>query len=110
MASLQSVSLECPGVTSAGAFSFEEKLLPGFECPRCGEAVHRSHSHGFGEKLVKAATRYRLYRCHECGWRGWLAKETPRRGAVWLRAIGRGVLVLAVIVFVTLLALYLTTY
>ncbi|HXG67818.1 MAG TPA: hypothetical protein VNO70_22145 [Blastocatellia bacterium] len=84
--------------------------MPSFECPRCGEAVYRSHSHGFREKLVKAATRYRLYRCHECGWRGWLAKETPGLRVRWLRAIGQGALVLAVIVFVTLLALYITSY
>ncbi|MGB9599946.1 MAG: hypothetical protein ACP5KG_12275 [Myxococcota bacterium] len=47
-------------------------------CPACGnqEKVHRSHSIYFWERIVKLFSNYRLYRCHNCGWRGWLHQQT----------------------------------
>lgn len=45
-------------------------------CPRCGKMnLHRSHSRTFGEKLRKLTTLRRPYRCHSCGWRGWVRKD-----------------------------------
>jgi uncharacterized protein with PIN domain len=42
-------------------------------CPGCGEAsLFRSRSRGFNESVKKRFTNKRLYRCHRCGWRGWL--------------------------------------
>lgn len=44
-------------------------------CPKCGEhALYRSRSRGVGETLRKKMTNRRPYRCHRCGWRGWLSK------------------------------------
>ncbi|MCX7943051.1 MAG: hypothetical protein N2746_00875 [Deltaproteobacteria bacterium] len=47
-------------------------------CPSCGnsEKVHRSHSIYLWEKVIKLFSSYRLYRCHNCGWRGWLHQQT----------------------------------
>lgn len=60
------------------------KVSPGFHhrsrnkthaCPKCGEhALYRSHSRGVSETLRKKMTNRRPYRCHRCGWRGWLSK------------------------------------
>ncbi len=72
-------------------------------CPRCGGVTHRSHTRGFGEKLVKALTSHKTYRCHECGWRGWLRTGDPSKRRQTLRTI---ISVLLTLVITTLLALY----
>jgi uncharacterized protein with PIN domain len=42
-------------------------------CPSCkGWHVHRSKARNVYERLRKSQTDRRLYRCEECGWRGWL--------------------------------------
>ena len=49
-------------------------------CPDCGYQLHRSHSRSVYEKFIKLVSRQRLYRCHECSWRGWLGvgkKKVP---------------------------------
>jgi hypothetical protein len=65
-------------------------------CPDCGSTrVHRSRSTSVAEKLQKNMTTRRLFRCHDCGWRGWLdtqrhrsaMKKAPRMGTVWLLII-----------------------
>jgi len=72
-------------------------------CPQCGAHTHRSHTRGFGEKLVKTLTSHKTYRCHECGWRGWLGTgdTVSRRHA--LRTI---ISVLVTLLVTTLIALY----
>jgi transposase-like protein len=72
-------------------------------CPRCGGRIHRSHTRGFREKLVKTLTLHKTYRCLECGWRGWLRTgDSPKRRHT-LRTI---ISVLVTLVVTTLLALY----
>lgn len=44
-------------------------------CPACGWHVHHSHTRGFREKFVRTLTSYKMYRCRECGWRGWIGKS-----------------------------------
>jgi predicted RNA-binding Zn-ribbon protein involved in translation (DUF1610 family) len=48
-------------------------VVPGSDpCPSCGSReVYRSKARTFYEKLRKAHTLKRLFRCHHCGWRGW---------------------------------------
>ncbi len=42
-------------------------------CPSCkGWRVHRSKARNVYERFRKSRTDRRLYRCEECGWRGWL--------------------------------------
>jgi uncharacterized protein with PIN domain len=48
-------------------------------CPQCGLHVHRSRAKNIREKLIRLLTRYKAYRCHECGWRGWIADDASRR-------------------------------
>ena len=72
-------------------------------CPQCGGHTHRSHTRGFRERLVKGLTSLKTYRCHECGWRGWLrAGDSPHRRNS-LRTI---ISVLVTLLITTLLALY----
>lgn len=74
-------------------------------CPRCSGRTHRSRTNSFRERLIKALTAYKLYRCHECGWRGRLRNRKPyarRRHAV-RTIIG----LLVTLLITTLLALYL---
>ena len=41
-------------------------------CPSCKHAAaHRSKARWFGERLLKTFTSRRIYRCDDCGWRGW---------------------------------------
>jgi FlaA1/EpsC-like NDP-sugar epimerase len=51
-----------------------EPALPSVRaCPTCGGArVHRSHARSLAERVKKSMTADRLFRCHDCGWRGWL--------------------------------------
>ena len=42
-------------------------------CPACGgDEIHRSRSRNLYERFRKTQTDRRLFRCHQCGWRGWL--------------------------------------
>jgi FlaA1/EpsC-like NDP-sugar epimerase len=41
-------------------------------CPTCQAGVHRSRAKGVVERIKKDFTAQRLFRCAECGWRGWL--------------------------------------
>ena len=77
--------------------------MSGMLCPQCGGLTHRSHTRGFGEKLVKALTSHKTYRCHECGWRGWLRAGDPvtRRRRLWTV-----ISVLITLLVTTMLALY----
>jgi DNA-directed RNA polymerase subunit RPC12/RpoP len=58
--------------------------LVGLECPDCGGRIHRSHTRGVNEKIIRFITPYKAYRCRECGWRGWLGerKTSIRRSAI----------------------------
>ena len=43
------------------------------ECPNCHTGrVHRSKTRNMFERLQREVKEGRLYRCDECGWRGWL--------------------------------------
>jgi FlaA1/EpsC-like NDP-sugar epimerase/predicted RNA-binding Zn-ribbon protein involved in translation (DUF1610 family) len=44
------------------------------KCPRCESVeIHRSHPRFWFYRLWRELTPRRPYRCHNCGWRGWLA-------------------------------------
>ena len=77
-------------------------------CPDCGGHIHRSHTRGFNEKLVRTFTPYRAYRCHECGWRGWLTKSKSIVSPQTRRAIIQTALSLLVTIILTFLLLYLS--
>jgi len=43
-----------------------------FGCPSCHSyAIYRSKPRGL-ERLKEYVTTERPYRCHDCGWRGWV--------------------------------------
>lgn len=44
-------------------------------CPSCKGigVLHHSRPKNMGEQIIKKMTFYRLYRCRECGWRGFLS-------------------------------------
>jgi len=51
------------------------------KCPVCGlDDLHHSRFRSFGEKLRFNFTRKELFRCHSCGWRGWL-HDVPESAA-----------------------------
>ncbi len=46
----------------------------GRKCPACGRStLFRSHSKNLAERVRKKMTSRRIYRCHNCNWRGWLS-------------------------------------
>jgi len=50
------------------AFGYDEQ-----PCPRCPDGhVRRSRARSLPERIRREFTSERLYRCAECGWRGWL--------------------------------------
>lgn len=44
-------------------------------CPACKAAgtLRKSHSRNAKEKIIKALTFFNIFRCKECGWRGYLS-------------------------------------
>ncbi len=51
-------------------------------CPECGvREVYRSHAKTLREVLQKALSDDRAFRCHHCGWRGWLPMLERAHGA-----------------------------
>jgi predicted RNA-binding Zn-ribbon protein involved in translation (DUF1610 family) len=75
-------------------------------CPKCGDYLYRSHSRSFSEKLIRTFSPFKLYRCHECGWRGWLAYDPHKAARPPSRKFQAILLTLLVILLITLLALY----
>lgn len=73
-------------------------------CPACGWRIHHSHTRGFKEKLIRAITAYKMYRCRECGWRGWLGKPALVTAQHRVRTV---ITVLVALLLTLLLALYL---
>ena len=52
-------------------------------CPSChGHDVHRSNARNLSEKFRRAQTPKRLFRCHGCGWRGWLPPVDAWRSSI----------------------------
>ena len=55
------------------ALALAEIHLASQRCSSCRSlSLHRSHTRNVFERLRKAHTPKRPYRCDECGWRGWL--------------------------------------
>jgi predicted RNA-binding Zn-ribbon protein involved in translation (DUF1610 family) len=51
------------------------KKRSGYDCPKCGSpSLFRSRHRSFLEMVRKNMSARRPYRCHKCGWRGWLKK------------------------------------
>src|SRR5438105_2673757 len=94
-------------MSNAGAFQCckrSEELLSVMLCPQCSGRTHRSHTDSLSEKLFRNLTSLRLYRCRECGWRGWLRNPKPSRK----RHVARTIIgLLVTLLITTLLALYL---
>lgn len=73
-------------------------------CPACGGRTHHSHTRGLIEKSIRAMTSYKMYRCRECSWRGWVGKPNTLARKHRLRTI---ISLLITLLLTTLLALYL---
>jgi predicted nucleic-acid-binding Zn-ribbon protein len=45
------------------------------KCPECGApgTLHRSRARTFFEQIIKKVSFYNIYRCKNCGWRGYLS-------------------------------------
>jgi len=45
-------------------------------CPKCGVySFHKSHTKNYYEKSRKRLLRQQPYRCHDCGYRGWISNK-----------------------------------
>jgi predicted RNA-binding Zn-ribbon protein involved in translation (DUF1610 family) len=44
-------------------------------CPNCGagNTLHKSRRRNLKEKLINSLKLYKIYRCRQCGWRGYLS-------------------------------------
>lgn len=80
-----------------------------FPCPRCGvENLARSHARGL-ERLLKTLSSYRLYRCADCLWRGWLPTgESPWPGI--LKRCARAMLLFTLVILSALTAWLITRF
>jgi uncharacterized protein with PIN domain len=73
-------------------------------CPECGTSARRSRARDSKERLIRALSPFKAYRCHECGWRGWLGNTNiGLRKSHLQKIIG----LLLTLLITTLLALYL---
>jgi predicted RNA-binding Zn-ribbon protein involved in translation (DUF1610 family) len=75
-------------------------------CPDCSAYLYRSHTRGFKEKIVRVFSSYKIYRCHDCGWRGWFgrSKTTVHQNRYRLLTV---ISVLITLLITLLLAFYL---
>jgi predicted RNA-binding Zn-ribbon protein involved in translation (DUF1610 family) len=73
-------------------------------CPACGWRIHHSHTRGVKERFVRAVTPFKMYRCRECGWRGWMSKASVSVGKHRLRTL---LIVILALLITLLVALYL---
>jgi UDP-GlcNAc:undecaprenyl-phosphate GlcNAc-1-phosphate transferase len=71
---LQPLHASAPELVAAPRGVLETMHVLGSDpCPSCGSGdVYRSRARTLYEKLRKAHTLKRVFRCHHCGWRGWL--------------------------------------
>jgi hypothetical protein len=47
-------------------------------CPQCrADGLHHSRPRSWIERLRRRVTDRVPFRCHSCGWRGWLADVVP---------------------------------
>jgi FlaA1/EpsC-like NDP-sugar epimerase len=59
---------DAAATSSAGAPGYDEQ-----PCPKCQSGrAHRSRARSLTERIRKEISDERLYRCEDCGWRGWL--------------------------------------
>jgi len=77
--------------------------MAGLLCPQCGGHTHRSHARGLKERLVKAVTPHRVYRCGSCSWRGWVRRARISKPHQFVRTI---IGILVTLIITTLLTLY----
>lgn len=71
--SIQFEEAPIPAIPVAVAATAEPvPSLASERCPSCGSFhLHRSHVRKITERVRKRLTDKRLFRCEECGWRGW---------------------------------------
>jgi UDP-GlcNAc:undecaprenyl-phosphate GlcNAc-1-phosphate transferase len=76
-----------PPVPVGAVLSVDIERPAGAEtCPSCkGHEVLRSKARTLYEQLMKAHTPKRLFRCHHCGWRGWLVPLDVAHGTAATR-------------------------
>ncbi len=54
------------------------------KCPECGApgTLHRSRARTFFEQMLKKVSFYNIYRCKNCGWRGYLSTLTITKSSI----------------------------
>lgn len=71
------------------------------KCPSCGEVnrIRRSHSRNIREKFFNHFTFYKIYRCKNCGWRGYLINI--RFGISTLKVVLIYIMIAVIVGFIT---------
>ena len=60
-------------------FTGKHSMPSKIPCPKCNEySFHKSHTKTFYEKARKKLIQQQPYRCHKCGYRGWVARSILR--------------------------------
>lgn len=76
---MQTERLETEGhlaVQRVGEHFHDDEHHRSVTCPRCATfSLYRSHARDLGERMRKFVTLRRPYRCHACGWRGWVDQD-----------------------------------
>jgi len=54
------------------------------KCPSCKAALslHSSRARNMREQIIKRITFFKIYRCKECGWRGYRATYTITKDSI----------------------------
>jgi predicted RNA-binding Zn-ribbon protein involved in translation (DUF1610 family) len=74
-------------------------------CPACGEmnSLHRSRSHNWKEGFIKKVSFFKIYRCTQCGWRGYLSTKNLSVSALKFIAYYFGVAVITAFIVLEIL-------
>ncbi len=78
-------------------------------CPKCSsENIHRSRHRSRWESLRKSLSTKRIYRCHDCSWRGWLESSSGKKNVSPQHRVITYVMVIIIALFaVWMLTIYL---
>ncbi len=69
-------------------------------CPKCKKfQLYRSHSKNVFERAVKKLLPCKIYRCHECKWRGWIMKKHIHKKEMNKKELAYYIIVFLILIF-----------
>lgn len=77
-------------------------------CPHCSEyKLYRSHTRNVFERTARRLFPAKLYRCHQCNWRGWISnRKVKKKPRLWKSILFYLMIVLICLVAAGIMKIY----